>query len=210
MSLRSVCRYAGRRRPLVPIEPQPGEGVEDPLERLLGGALGVGVLDPEDEDATVSPREGPVEQRGAGSAHVEVTCRTGREADTNRLRHGVHCTRLGTARSGTLDSQPSQNESRQRADHPHDPAPDTRRVGHRVPASMARSAAAATASGSAAKGARAGRPSSRCARSPAARRRLERRGRRRPARAHRGRRRAPALRRRRDSWRVARDRRPPS
>ena len=51
-------------RPLVPGDPQPLQSLQDGPDALLGGALGVGVLDPEDECATLLLREQPVEQRG--------------------------------------------------------------------------------------------------------------------------------------------------
>ena len=46
------------------------------------------VLDAQDEDALVVPREGPVEERGAGAAHVEGTRGAGSKSDSDRVRHG--------------------------------------------------------------------------------------------------------------------------
>ena len=55
---------------LVPVQAQPGQGVQDGVEGLLGVTGGVGVLDPEDEGATGMAGVGPVEQAGAHHAHV--------------------------------------------------------------------------------------------------------------------------------------------
>ena len=77
------------KRPFVPLEPQPLQAVEDGRDELRLRAVGVRVLDPEDEDSAVVPGEKPVVERGARAAHVEVTRRRGREADSN-FGH-VHC-----------------------------------------------------------------------------------------------------------------------
>ncbi len=70
---------AGRRRPLVPVEAEPPERVDDELDVLVGRARAVGVLDAQDEDAAVVAREQPVEQRRAGAADVQVAGRARRE-----------------------------------------------------------------------------------------------------------------------------------
>ena len=55
---------------LVPVQPQPGQGVQDVVEGFLGVASGVSVLDPEDEGATGMTGVCPVEQTGAHHTHV--------------------------------------------------------------------------------------------------------------------------------------------
>src|SRR4029450_13447126 len=75
-------------RALVPVDPEPGPGGEDGAGVLLGRALEVSVPDAHHEDAAPAASEGPVEQRGAGAAHVQMPGGTGRKADTNGLRHG--------------------------------------------------------------------------------------------------------------------------
>jgi hypothetical protein len=75
-------------RALVPVEPEPGQGVEDGGEVLLGGALEVSVLDPEDEYAVMAPGEGPVEERGAGAPHMQMAGRAGSKAHAHGLGHG--------------------------------------------------------------------------------------------------------------------------
>ena len=55
---------------LVPVQAQPGQGVQDGVEGLLGVTGGVGVLDPEDEGAAGVAGVSPVEQAGAHHAHV--------------------------------------------------------------------------------------------------------------------------------------------
>ena len=65
---------------LVPVEMEPGEGVEDRLDRFGGRALRIGVLDAKDEASAVVSREEVVEERRAGAADVEVAAGTRREA----------------------------------------------------------------------------------------------------------------------------------
>ena len=73
-------------RPLVPVEPEPLERVEDVADVLLGGAVAVGVLDAEDERSAVMAREEPVEERGAGAADVEIAGGRRSEADAGSHR----------------------------------------------------------------------------------------------------------------------------
>ena len=68
-------------RALVPVKLQPSEGVEDLLDVLRGGALAVGVLDPQHHLAPVVAGQEPVEQGGASAADVERTRGRRREAD---------------------------------------------------------------------------------------------------------------------------------
>ncbi len=56
--------------PLVPVQPQPTQAVQQVPVGLLGVPRGVGVLDPEDELPTVVPGVRPVEQRRAHDADV--------------------------------------------------------------------------------------------------------------------------------------------
>ena len=70
-------------RPLVPVEPEPGEGVEDLLDVLGRRALAVGVLDAQDELAAAPAREQPVVEGGAGAPDVEGTGRRRCEADAH-------------------------------------------------------------------------------------------------------------------------------
>ncbi len=73
-------------RPFVPGQPEPAEPVEDARHHLVRGALGVGVLDPQDERAAMPTREQPIEQRGTRAAHVQVAGGGWGETDT----HGGH------------------------------------------------------------------------------------------------------------------------
>ena len=57
---------------LVPVQPEPAQGVEQHEVGVLGVPLGVGVLDAEDEGAAVVAGEGPVEERGARHADVGI------------------------------------------------------------------------------------------------------------------------------------------
>jgi len=55
---------------LVPVQPEPPQGIEELAVGLLAVARGVGVLDPEDERAADVPGVRPVEQRRADQADV--------------------------------------------------------------------------------------------------------------------------------------------
>ena len=86
-----------QHRPLVPVEAEPRQRLLDAHHPLVPAAGDVGVLDPQDEHTTVVTREQPVEQRGAGPAHVERAGRRRREPDARggeaRGRHqaGTAC-----------------------------------------------------------------------------------------------------------------------
>ena len=60
-----------RERPLIPIELEPAQRVEDLLDVLRGGALAVGVLDPQDELSAPPPGVEPVVQCRPRSPDVE-------------------------------------------------------------------------------------------------------------------------------------------
>ena len=55
----------------VPIEAEPRHSVEDCVDRFLGRAGLVGILDPQEELAAVVAREEPVEERRPRSPDVE-------------------------------------------------------------------------------------------------------------------------------------------
>jgi hypothetical protein len=59
------------------------ESLEEDLDRLLGVAGGVGVLEAEDQLAAVVPGVEPIEQRGARAANVEETRWAGGESDAD-------------------------------------------------------------------------------------------------------------------------------
>ena len=76
--------------PLVPVETEPSQPVEDPADHVGRRPLHVGVFDAQDERAPVAPRIEPVEQGCAGTAHVEVAGRRWGEAKTGLVVvHGV-------------------------------------------------------------------------------------------------------------------------
>ena len=64
----------------VPIEAEPAQPVEDRVDRRLGRARLVGVLDPQQVLAAVVAGEQPVEQRGARAADMQEAGGRGREA----------------------------------------------------------------------------------------------------------------------------------
>ena len=74
------------QRPLVPVELEPAQRVEDLLDVLGRRALAVGVLDPQDERPARAAREQPVVERRPRAADVQGTRRRGREADCSCAR----------------------------------------------------------------------------------------------------------------------------
>src|SRR5690606_12327343 len=67
-------------RALVVIETEPLHRLQDRVDRRLGAALAVGILDPQDELAATATRLQPAVQRGARAADVQVTGGAGGEA----------------------------------------------------------------------------------------------------------------------------------
>ena len=86
---------------LVVVEAQPRHGIENRLDRLLGGALDVGVLDAQDELSAVMARERPREERGAGAAQVQETGGARREAGANG-RHQAKADNASTVSSAAF------------------------------------------------------------------------------------------------------------
>ena len=85
----------------VPIEAEPAHPVEDRVDRLVGRARLVGILDAQQELAAVVAGEQPVEQRRARAADVQEAGRGGREAgDHGRL---IWCLRSSPL-SSSLDA----------------------------------------------------------------------------------------------------------
>src|SRR5690606_5614051 len=67
-------------RAFVVVQAQPVHGLEDGVDRRLGAALAVGVLDPQHEPAAAMAGLQPAVQRGAGATDVQVAGGTGGEA----------------------------------------------------------------------------------------------------------------------------------
>ena len=89
----------------VPVEAEPAHAVEDRVDRRLGGAGLVGILDPQQEAAAMVAGVEPVEQGGAGAADMEEAGRRGREAGDDAgglgLRSRAHSPRMGPWRPVT-------------------------------------------------------------------------------------------------------------
>ena len=73
----------------VPFDPEPGQPVEDGVDRRPGGALAVGVLDPQQHLSAKAAGIEPIEQRRAASADMQEAGRGGREAGDDGLGHAV-------------------------------------------------------------------------------------------------------------------------
>ena len=71
---------------LVRVQTQPGQRVQQILQRFLGVPSGVGVFDPQHERAAEVPGERPVEQGAANVPHVQVAGRRGRKPDPDIAR----------------------------------------------------------------------------------------------------------------------------
>ncbi len=73
-----------RDRPLVVVDLQPAQRVEDLLDVLGRRALAVGVLDAQDQRAALAARDEPVVERRARAADVQLSRRAGGEANAHR------------------------------------------------------------------------------------------------------------------------------
>src|SRR5690606_10542373 len=67
-------------RAFVVVQAEPVHRLQDRVDRGLGAALAVGVLDPQDELAAAAACLQPAVQRGARAADVQVAGGTGSEA----------------------------------------------------------------------------------------------------------------------------------
>src|SRR6185503_4581218 len=97
----------------VPVEAEPRQRVENLVDRLVGRAVAIGVLDPQQEGSPVVASEEPVEERRPGAPDVEVPGRARREAHAYglaRCHHRelilkeIHSTSQGSGHSGPLAS----------------------------------------------------------------------------------------------------------
>jgi hypothetical protein len=77
-------------RAFVPVEAEPTHPIKNAFDHSLGGALEVGVFDAQDEGATGVASKEPVEERGAGTPHVQVAGRGGCETDAGTFRRNGH------------------------------------------------------------------------------------------------------------------------
>ena len=75
-----LAALALEERSLVPVQAEPAQALEDRVHRRGGGALLVGVLDAQHEDAAAVAREEIVEQRRPRAADVQEAARARREA----------------------------------------------------------------------------------------------------------------------------------
>jgi hypothetical protein len=73
--------------PLVPVEAEPAQILEDAGLRLAGRSLGVGVLDPQDERAVLAVGEEPVEERRPRIADVELPGRAWSKSYSHRPQY---------------------------------------------------------------------------------------------------------------------------
>ena len=76
----------------VPVETYPLHSFNNGLDRFVGRATLVGILDAKDKDTLLLPSIEPVKQRRPDAADMEKPCWTGGKTDTN-LCHA--CSSLG-------------------------------------------------------------------------------------------------------------------
>src|SRR5262249_6117787 len=110
---------------------EPLKAVEDWLERFGTIALGIGVVDAQDEFALMLPGEQPVEQGGANAADMQIACGTGSKASTyghesspdrwciEFASEGVWAT-IGACRTNQRDTPPTCRAPPQTACSPQD------------------------------------------------------------------------------------------
>ena len=76
---------------LVPVEAQPAHRFQHDLDALVGAALAIGILDPQNERALVSARPEPAVECGSHAADVQVARRRRGKANAN-CGHGGRAT----------------------------------------------------------------------------------------------------------------------
>jgi MFS family permease len=69
--------------PFVPVQPQPLEGVKNLIDGFLGRAHLIGILDPQDERATLVSGKQPVVERRTGIPDMQKARRTWRKSHSN-------------------------------------------------------------------------------------------------------------------------------
>lgn len=74
----------------IPVEAQPAQTVQDGVDRRLGGAGTIGILDAQEELPAMVSCEKPVEQRRAGAADMQETRRRRREAGADGVVFVLH------------------------------------------------------------------------------------------------------------------------
>ena len=104
----------------VPVEAEPAHPVEDRVDRRLGRARLVGILDPQQEAAAMVAGVEPVEQGGAGAADMEEAGRRGREAGDDlvagRLRSSAFSPRMRAMAAGDASAPSIADRPRQSRD----------------------------------------------------------------------------------------------
>jgi hypothetical protein len=85
----------------VELEAKPGESVVDDVDRFLGRARLVGILDPQQRFAAAMARVEPREQPRAGVADMQESGRRGREAGDDRSGFGT-CAQALSPRIGAM------------------------------------------------------------------------------------------------------------
>ena len=98
------------QRPLVPVELEPAQRVEDLLDVLGGRALAVGVLDPQHQRSAGPARREPVIECGPRPADVQGPggrrCESDSRGGAHQLLIGAHVSTAGRSSSRTWPSDP--------------------------------------------------------------------------------------------------------
>src|SRR5271157_134931 len=105
-------------RAFVPVKAEPLQVFQKLSFETLFAALDVGVLDAQDHDAALLPREQPVEKRGAGVANVQMSRGRRSEANAN-LGNSAHSMMLARVECGTTDLRRFTRISLENPEAPH-------------------------------------------------------------------------------------------
>jgi hypothetical protein len=82
LSIRAV--YTANVGTFVPVKSQPSKILENAGFRLARGALGIGVLDAQNEGAILAVSKEPVEERGPRVSNMQLPGRTWCESDAHQ------------------------------------------------------------------------------------------------------------------------------
>ena len=87
LALKIRAEISADVRAFVPIQPEPAQAFINGRRGFLGVALGVGVLDAQDQRAAVMPAKSQLNKRGARAADMQVTGGRRGKADADLRSH---------------------------------------------------------------------------------------------------------------------------
>ena len=99
LALSEWSKFAAHVRPLIPVEPKPAHGGNQPCLMFWFGAGLIRVFDAQNELATMASGESQIKQSDVGSTYMGCPCRGRGDANTN-IGHGMN---LGNVVEGKDD-----------------------------------------------------------------------------------------------------------